>query len=810
MKLPKIIKIILPVLAVIFLFGRIEFVFGYDDQVAHPNIAELAAELYNQNFEPDLTVEEIGWIKQGSREEDSPTRWFNHFYDPVYGNGFNDMIGMNLVNLSFTSAKDWVVTPSKQVDFSLGDRSWPRGLADFSQNNRQMAFIELGHVIHLISDMAVPAHTRNSEHVGDPFEAFVKNNWTSIVKQLNYNFIAVDNLDNAFIALAKYSNNNFYSEKTIESEKYKIIPIIKQTIIANDKILFISKNEDDQLINLYVANKKGEWESPSYQSTSIINNYNVLLSYSTHLLPKAIGYSAGVIKLFIDEGNKKIAADEDKTIWQKMTDSELPLNRISTKGIFNRVLGYVISGAEKTMNYFGAAQKIEPSLAQGKPDEPQLEKELSVIPPVEIKQKITPIVNTVALQSVKPAQPVIIESSVVNEQLIVEQPIIAVPVTESLISPVIIIPAPQQIEPLKVFSCNGCGGVKDVVEPVVVAVEEAIVSIVETSAVIEEVATTTSVVDISTVTVEIATTTEPVIEETTTTLEIPEMIIMLPPQLDIIFNTTTYTTSSVIKIFGECATNTLSIQVFRVDETTPLSEPELMVWVMPVINLSSWQVEMQINNGESLFYFVAVGSTTSSLFSESAKFVKSVPSAEAEPDLPEYIFTTFDDTEVVSTALSPSGAGSAIFQVVKAPITGIVYSLNTKIQKYIPPNTTRPWYHNSSWKAVVVNVSSETGDECGIATHRIVESDNAVDAPDNLTEITFNFASTTVQKDSFYCFMIYRSYGFTNKAWINILDKSPADIYSGGNALLNGSTIDADIWMKIPIKPTQEEIPELT
>lgn len=799
------------------MFGRAEIVFGYDDQVAHPHIAELAVELYNQNFEPDLTAEEIGWIKQGAREEDTPMRWFNHFYDPVYGNGFNDLAGLNSTPISFTSAKDWAVQPLKQMDFALGDRSWSRGIYDFSMDNRQMAFVELGHIVHLISDMAVPAHTRNSEHVGDPFEAFVKDNWPSIAKQLNYNFVAVDNLDNAFFALAKYSNNNFYSEKTIESGKYSIINVVERVIgeVGGQKVIFAIGNDDNfKKIKLFYSYGDYDWRSTiqikSLKSSVILN------SYATHLLPKAIGYSAGVIKLFVDEGNKKIAEDASRSFWQKIASSDVPLNRISKTGVFNQIFGFAVSGAERVLNYFSAAPKTEPSLAQ----EETLNHEnikTQEQENVKIPEQELPIL---AVVPDLPSQPAVVETPAVVEQPIKPVLPVSIPKSPSLPSAEPIAPVVQN-NPL-VNVCMGCTGfmtpeeiasAQKVVEPEAATTTPEIEP-VSTST--EEIATTTPATEIPTTTPDIVTstpeieetTTTPVLETTTTTPEIPEMITMSPPQLDISFTTTTYTTSSVVTIFGECATDTVSIQVYRLDALmAPSSTPELMAWATPVINLSAWQVELQINPGESVFYFVAVGAATSSVFSEPARFVKIEEPAlmVIEEPLPDYIFTTFDESTSTSTALSPPGQGSAIFQVVKAPITGKVYSLSTKIKKFPGENRNHPEYYDSSWGVMIFNVSSNAGLECGHANNTIATPANAVGAPASLTEVNFTFTTTTIQKDSFYCFMIYRSYG-KNQAWITILDKPPADTYPDGNALLNNATIPADIWMKIPIKPTEEII----
>lgn len=60
--------------------------FAYDDIIIHPTLTGEMAELYNRNFEGKLTDEEIGWMKQGSTDEDKSLglaiRSENHFYNP--------------------------------------------------------------------------------------------------------------------------------------------------------------------------------------------------------------------------------------------------------------------------------------------------------------------------------------------------------------------------------------------------------------------------------------------------------------------------------------------------------------------------------------------------------------------------------------------------------------------------------------------------------------------------------------------------------------------------------------------------------
>jgi len=301
-------------------------VFCYDTNVAHPNIAELAAQLYNKKF-PDnkLSASDIAQIKLGATEEDTPTRWYNHFYDPIYNRGVwfrND----------YESAKEWSNDSEVQKDFSLGDNSWPRAIVDFQDNNRALAMRELGHTIHLISDMFVPAHTRDDIHpAGDSYEQFVKNNWSTVADDLKYNFQNVSSLNTAFYNAAKYSNANFYSDDTIESLHYNTIQIVGYKIIQINKLpTYLAQDKETKLI---YATDGTNWKTGLKQ----VDNDVILTSYSTHLLPQAIGYSAGIIDLFFRESQKPV----EKLSWL----------RITAKGLLDSITGAVITFAENGKDY---------------------------------------------------------------------------------------------------------------------------------------------------------------------------------------------------------------------------------------------------------------------------------------------------------------------------------------------------------------------------------------------------------------------------------------------------------------------------
>ncbi len=162
----KITILAVLLLLVIFLFQK---VLTYDTNIAHPYLTENIIELYERQFGDKISDADEQQILLGSMDEDTPIRWMNHFYEP------NQNIGL----LGFQTAKDWAQDGSSQSAYARGDQSWQTALDAYAGGNNQKAFKALGHVLHLIEDMTVPAHTRLDIHVfngGDPYESWAKSN----------------------------------------------------------------------------------------------------------------------------------------------------------------------------------------------------------------------------------------------------------------------------------------------------------------------------------------------------------------------------------------------------------------------------------------------------------------------------------------------------------------------------------------------------------------------------------------------------------------------------------------------------------
>ncbi|KKQ27910.1 MAG: Mucin-2 [Candidatus Magasanikbacteria bacterium GW2011_GWC2_37_14] len=392
-----------------FLFGLVfililfiylsEDSYTYDTKVAHPGIVDAAVKLYNEkNPDKKITVQQTIWLREGAMDEDTPTRWLNHFYDPVYNRGiwFTDQQ---------LSAKAWYDSSFTQKMFALGDFSWSRALNDYVNNDQKMAFIGLGHTLHLLADMTVPAHTRDDIHVipGDSYEQYLKSNWKNIPKG---EYVEITDLDSAFDELAGFTNNNFYSDDTIVNEKY-IFPkfdvkekvgdyLIKNLGGKKYKLLYKKQTAFEGIEDIYVFKF----------------NDLVRYDYSQLLLPKAIGYSVGAIKLFFDEAEKY--------------QGEITESRINSLGYTDYLLGKGISFLGELKDYFKTKTGDNTVITETPPE-------------IKTTTENTPKTET------KPAVPVVVAPIV--------KPIVTLPVEpknepQSPIIPVLDIPAPETEIPL--------------------------------------------------------------------------------------------------------------------------------------------------------------------------------------------------------------------------------------------------------------------------------------------------------------------------------------------------------------------------
>ena len=282
----------------LFLAGQAS---SYDTEVAHPFLTQKAVELFNSETREKITEQELAWIIQGAKEEDTPIRWMNHFYNPETGRGL----------LAFASAKDWTGQNLKQSLYPKGNQTWQKAIESYAKGDEKGAFIALGHNLHLIEDMAVPAHTRDDIHpTGDPYESWVKNNTSNKFDKIS--FVKFNNLEEYFNSLANYSNKYFFSQDTIKADDFY------QEIIIDKKVYLLSKDDTGKRLKLVekviIAGKTFYYLTPPVHS-----------GYYSLLAPKAISYGAGMIDLFFEEAEKKKEEEVKESLLDKLKSIISPL-----------------------------------------------------------------------------------------------------------------------------------------------------------------------------------------------------------------------------------------------------------------------------------------------------------------------------------------------------------------------------------------------------------------------------------------------------------------------------------------------------
>lgn len=265
------------------LFFIVLQVFCYDNLIIHPKLTRAAITIYNKQEENKITEEQAIWIEQGAIAEDADPRYLNHFYNPKTGEGLNDGFFKGI------SAKEW----AKHQNSATGDYSESAILKNYKDKNLKRAYQGIGHILHLIQDMDVPAHVRNDAHPeGDPYEEWAKKYGNVNLNKAN--FIKINNLDQAFDELANYSYDNFFSQDTIDNFLLNKIQYFQIEKDIEGKNVQYGYYLDYRLIKVIKGTIHNEY----------FFDFKVHLDYWNMLSPKAVGYSAGVIDYFMKEFKK--------------------------------------------------------------------------------------------------------------------------------------------------------------------------------------------------------------------------------------------------------------------------------------------------------------------------------------------------------------------------------------------------------------------------------------------------------------------------------------------------------------------------
>jgi hypothetical protein len=396
-------------------FAFYEGTLAWDNTVTHKDLSEIAAEssvlskkkgdyLKNLGFSNEL--EEYlqwgsdkkkirNWLREGADLEDAGNivdlglgraRSYNHFHNPLKSwdsAGLNDYYMVPnpyppfipiIYSMSGESALVWTQDQAyqKQYEKLEGNQTWQvirdnylYALISKTDVERQAYFAQtfkgLGHQMHLIQDMAVPAHVRNDAHGGEGvqdwvlgknvptgdfyFETWAKKYYSTIntfasapkfpqvdlAKNLDSyipisQFYDTDQYNEDVVptksltwGLAEYTNANFVSDDTIFTESVskndghyfpyprytdqtQCYEQFDQDIALNKRRTYWRKKENcyGESVNHFVA--VGPWFK--YLLTWDLQRLTLKLDEATHndyasqLIPRAVGYSAGLLNYF--------------------------------------------------------------------------------------------------------------------------------------------------------------------------------------------------------------------------------------------------------------------------------------------------------------------------------------------------------------------------------------------------------------------------------------------------------------------------------------------------------------------------------
>lgn len=149
---------------------------AYDASGTHPWIAEKAVEVLVNQYpgQYDEAQKYLEEIRLGVRHEDdiyadgdgdaTTLRVMRHFFHP------KSLLGLEFSGARFPNSYEWSMTQNELNEWDIED-----GRLAFEVGDKESAFFILGHVMHLIADLTVPAHTHLDEHgpfSGDDYEGY--------------------------------------------------------------------------------------------------------------------------------------------------------------------------------------------------------------------------------------------------------------------------------------------------------------------------------------------------------------------------------------------------------------------------------------------------------------------------------------------------------------------------------------------------------------------------------------------------------------------------------------------------------------
>ncbi|RJQ22795.1 MAG: hypothetical protein C4560_01760 [Nitrospiraceae bacterium] len=310
-----------------------------------------------EEFTSNKTKKVWEWVQFGGEYEDIPYWWMpylrsvNHFHNPLTGQGFSGIWGTEF--LAGESSIQWsqepIGTQSPGGHYSWFDvrEYFYNALTSTNKTDREKNFTDtfrgLGQLMHLVEDLSVPEHTRDDGHyIFYNYEKWVKETIKTIADISQFTPIYFDSsaignpnplapvpVANLFdtkqyngtnpiittyysqnyfqrtIGLSEYTNANFLSPDTMLtadfpypnwSSIYEYEEIIDNT---GEKRTYLGKFKDGENINHLAAGRLFYKYLPSpLRHLGLKLDKRVYSDYAQKLIPRAVGYSAGLLDYF--------------------------------------------------------------------------------------------------------------------------------------------------------------------------------------------------------------------------------------------------------------------------------------------------------------------------------------------------------------------------------------------------------------------------------------------------------------------------------------------------------------------------------
>ncbi len=300
----------------------------------------------------------------GEMEDDTIARSTKHFHNPLE----NNLADAGL--WGGESAVLWAQYPIGYQSTQGRDYSWHdtrdyfiKALISESEDDKQeyfsKTFMGIGHLMHLVTDMSVPEHTRDDAHVLGAaklvthYEQWVKKNIPTVDDVGSYPPVFCDStslpnpsqftaapvpianlfdtnqyqmgdhpyvtVNNPTIGLSEYTNANFLSPDTMFTTDFPY-PSVDECSVYPDLDLnrWYVRNDigltGERIEHLAVVSYLYFWRHRNFPNERINRpiglDRHCYEEYASHLIPRAVGYSANLMEYFF-RGQLEITAPDD-------------------------------------------------------------------------------------------------------------------------------------------------------------------------------------------------------------------------------------------------------------------------------------------------------------------------------------------------------------------------------------------------------------------------------------------------------------------------------------------------------------------